>query len=74
MAHAGTTLLHKQLQCKLGAVSGDKMREDEEHWFIENLVWGPYQDTLGQEFFLASVSGLDNFSVEVHRIPLGAIA
>ncbi len=37
---AGTTLLREQLPCELGAVSGEEMSEDEEHWFIDSLVWG----------------------------------
>ncbi len=36
------------------------MSADKEHWFIDNLVLGPYQDELGQDFFLARVSGLDS--------------
>ncbi len=44
------------------------MSEDEEHWFIDSLVWGPYQDALGQEVFLAGVSGLRYFGSEVDWI------
>jgi hypothetical protein len=44
------------------------MSEDTEHWFIEELVWGPYQDALGQEVFLALVSGMDYFGQAVDGI------
>ena len=60
-ARAGTTLLREPLPCEHSACSGDEMSEDTEHWFIEELVWGPYQDALGQEVFLALVSGMDDF-------------
>ncbi len=42
-ARSGTTMHREPLPCEMGAVSGDEMSEDEGHWFIENLVWGPYQ-------------------------------
>jgi len=67
-ARACTSLLREPLPCELGAVSGEEMSEDKEHWFIDSLVWGPYQDALGQEVFLASVSGLDDFGSEVNGI------
>ncbi len=68
MARAGTTLLLQPLPCELGALSGEEMSEDEEHWFIDSLVWGLYQDALGQEVFLACVSGVDDFGAEVDGI------
>ncbi len=52
-------MLGEPLPCELGAGSGDEISEDQYHWFINQLVWGPYQDALGQEVFLASVSGVD---------------
>ena len=57
-ARAGTTLLRLPLPCEVGAVSADEMSEDEDHWFVDHLVWGPYQpeDALGQDMFLARVS------------------
>ncbi len=55
-ARAGTTLLRHPLQCKVGAILADEMSEDEDHWFVDQLVWGPYQDALGQDVFLARVS------------------
>jgi hypothetical protein len=67
-ARAGTTLFREPLPSELGAVSGDEMSEDESHWFIDKLVWGPYQDALGQEVFLAKVSGLNDFGEEVNGI------
>ena len=67
-ARAGTTLLREPLPCERGACSGDEMSEDTEHWFIEELVWGPYQDALGQEVFLALVSGMDYFGQAVDGI------
>ncbi len=39
---AGTSMLRDPLPCELGAVLGDEMSEDEGHWFIDELVWGPY--------------------------------
>ena len=43
------------------------MSEDNGHWFINELVWGPYQDALGQEF-LTRVSGINDFEEEVNWI------
>ncbi len=43
-ARACTTLLQHPLQCKVGTASADEMSEDEDHWFVDHLVWGPYQD------------------------------
>ncbi len=51
-----------------GACSGNEMSEDTEHWFIEELVWGPSHDSLGQEVFLARVSGVGDFGQEVDSI------
>ena len=31
-------------------------------------MWGPYQDELGQEVFLARVSGVDDYGQEVDNI------
>jgi hypothetical protein len=67
-AQAGTTLYWEPLPSKLGAVSGDEMSEDNAHWFIDELVWGPYQDALGQEVFLTRVSGINDFGEEVNWI------
>ncbi len=44
------------------------MSEDEDHWFVDHIVWGPYQDALGQDVFLALVSGLNDFGQEVDGI------
>jgi hypothetical protein len=67
-ARAGTTLLRHPLPCEVGAISADEMSEDEDHWFVDQLVWGPYQDALGQDVFLARVSGLNDFGQEVNGI------
>ena len=67
-ARAGTTLYREALPSELGACSGDEMSEDEHHWFIDNLVWGPYQDALGQEVFLARVSGINDYGEQVDGI------
>ncbi len=42
--------------------------QDVGHWFIHKLVWGPCQDALGQEVFLARVSGMDDFREQVDWI------
>ncbi len=67
-ALSGTTMHREPLPCELGAASGDEMSEDKGHWFIKSFVWGPYQDALGQEVFLARVSGQDDYGQEVDNI------